>query len=95
MIHSYLDALQLDVSLRCRLNQYIDFIGKRADGSLMTTAAYVRRFVRQHPAYRHDSVISEQVNYDLLRHLDEVERGVVEAPDLLPAGYAARRMAMG
>ena len=94
MIHSYLDALHLDVNVRCRLNQYIDFVGARADGSLATTATWIRQFVHNHPAYKHDSVITEEINYEMLCTLDQIERGVLEAPGYLPAGYAARRRAL-
>ena len=31
----------------------------------MTTAAYIRRFIRSHPEYKHDSFISDAVNYDV------------------------------
>lgn len=94
MIHSYLDALHLDVNVRCRLNQYIDFVGARADGSLATTATWIRQFVHNHAAYKHDSVITEEINYEMLCTLDQIERGVLEAPGYLPAGYAARRRAL-
>lgn len=95
MIRTYLDALQLDVDERCRLDAYISFVAARADGTLMTTAAWIRRFITTHPAYRRDSVVSDQINYDLLRALDDIERGVREAPELLPTSYAVRRRTAG
>ena len=56
-------------------------------GSLLTAATWTRNFVRNHPAYKGDSVVSQEINYDLLVAVDEIERGVRKAPDLLPAGY--------
>ena len=53
----------------------------------------MREYIRTHPSYRFDSVVSEQINYDLLRHLDGVERGRIAAPALLPHTYAARTSA--
>ncbi len=41
-------------------------------GSLRTTASWVRDFVRSHPAYKFDSVVSQEINYDLLVALDEM-----------------------
>lgn len=41
-------------------------------GSLVTTAKYIRNFVRSHPKYAHDSVVGKEVQYDLLTALDEV-----------------------
>ncbi|WFD30830.1 glutamate--cysteine ligase [Malassezia sp. CBS 17886] len=88
LIHQYLDALQLDVSTRCRLNRYIDFVGARARGEYITTATWMRHFIRTHPAYKHDSVVSEEITYDMLCRMDKIEQGIVEAPGFLPPWYA-------
>ena len=47
----------------------------------------MRRFVQSHPAYKHDSVVSQEINYDLIKALDEIERGERAAPELLPEGW--------
>ena len=63
----------------------------------------MRNFIRNHPDYKHDSVVSQEINYDLLVAMDEMlvffcsvdsshpcfcsERGVRRAPDLLPEEY--------
>lgn len=47
----------------------------------------MRNFVQSHPAYKHDSVISEEINYDLVRAVDDIERGVRREPTLLPDCY--------
>ncbi|WFD18936.1 glutamate--cysteine ligase [Malassezia caprae] len=91
LVHRYLDTQPIAAASRAALNEYLDLVGARADGRLMTNAAYIRQFVRSHAAYRHDSVVSDEINYDLLSTLDAIERGEKEAPGLLPAGYAARR----
>ena len=31
----------------------------------MTTATWIRNFVRSHPAYKFDSVVSAEINYDV------------------------------
>ncbi|KAG8746804.1 hypothetical protein FRC11_012591 [Ceratobasidium sp. 423] len=36
-------------------------------GSLQTPATWIRNFIRSHPAYKHDSVMSRDVNYDLVK----------------------------
>lgn len=43
--------------------------------------------MRSHPLYKHDSHVSQEINYDLVRALDEIERGERAAPELLPAGW--------
>lgn len=47
----------------------------------------MRRYVRSHPAYKKDSVVSQEINYDLIREIDAVERGRKRADDLLGADY--------
>jgi len=41
-------------------------------GSLITTASWMRRFIRSHPDYKFDSVVSDGINYDLLKAVDEM-----------------------
>ncbi|WFD02329.1 glutamate--cysteine ligase [Malassezia obtusa] len=68
LVHRFLDTLHLDAAVRSRLNDYVDFVGERADGTLITAATWIRQFVDRHPAYKHDSVISEELNYDVRAH---------------------------
>ncbi|KDN42501.1 putative gamma-glutamylcysteine synthetase [Tilletiaria anomala UBC 951] len=93
LIYNYLDSLNIDVETRCEMNLYLDLVGARANGSLMTTATWIRKFVRSHPEYKGDSVVSAGINYDMIRLLDKIEQGEVEAPCFLPKFYAARRKA--
>ncbi|GAA6043759.1 hypothetical protein JCM8097_006657 [Rhodosporidiobolus ruineniae] len=64
--------------------RYLELISRRADGSLITTATFIRNFIRAHPSYKFDSVVSQEINYDLVRAVDEIERGERAAPELLP-----------
>lgn len=41
-------------------------------GSLLTPATWIRNFVRAHPDYKHDSVVSAEINYDLMVAVDEM-----------------------
>lgn len=56
-------------------------------GSLKTTATWIREFVRDHPAYKHDSVVSQEINFDLIHAVDEIERGVRREDKLLGRDY--------
>ncbi|BGO92322.1 hypothetical protein NBRC10512_001913 [Rhodotorula toruloides] len=67
------------------VERYLD--GLEKEGSLITLATYIRRFVRSHPSYAHDSVVSQEINYDLIRALDGIEQGKRPAPELLPEGW--------
>jgi hypothetical protein len=44
---------------------------------------YLRDFVRAHPGYQHDSVVSQEVAHDLMMHAAAVGEGRVDAPELL------------
>ncbi|CAM1500972.1 Fc.00g101340.m01.CDS01 [Cosmosporella sp. VM-42] len=66
IVESYLDSVNVDVSTRCQLATYLDLIGKRASGNLDTTARWIRNFVDAHPRYKHDSVVDEEINHDII-----------------------------
>ncbi len=44
-------------------------ICKRASGELQTTATWIREFVQKHPAYKHDSVVSQEIAHDLVMEI--------------------------
>lgn len=41
-------------------------------GTLQTPATWIRNFVRSHPAYKFDSVVSQEINYDLMVAVDNM-----------------------
>jgi len=49
----------------------------------MTPATWLRKFVRDHPAYKGDSVISQEIAYDLTVACNEIGEGTRHEPDLL------------
>lgn len=91
LVHNYLDSLNIDVETRCEMGLYLDLVSQRASGKLMTTATWIRNYVRSHPEYKGDSVVSQKINYDMIKELDKIERGEVDAEGFLPKGYAKRR----
>ncbi|XP_061410150.1 glutamate--cysteine ligase catalytic subunit [Lethenteron reissneri] len=82
IINSYLENMEVDVETRCSIYNYLRLIRKRASGELMTMARWLREFVGAHPEYRHDSVITDRINYDLLVHCDDIARGKADCPEL-------------
>lgn len=72
LVESYLDSVNVDVETRCFLASYLDLIRKRADGTLWTGARWIREFVAKHPSYKHDSVVSEEITYDLVKAVEEL-----------------------
>ncbi|KAK3088140.1 hypothetical protein FSP39_015291 [Pinctada imbricata] len=67
MINNYMSSVDIDVDTRCTIQQYLNLISKRASGEIPTTAQWMRNFVRTHKDYKQDSVVSESINYDLLK----------------------------
>lgn len=66
IVESYLDGVNVDITTRCELETYIDLVRKRASGELSTTARWIRDLVRGHPAYRFDSVVTDEIQKDLV-----------------------------
>lgn len=66
IVESYLDGVNMDVATRCELATYLDLIRKRASGELWTAAKWIREFVANHPSYKFDSVVPEDINKDLV-----------------------------
>lgn len=83
LINSYMEMVEIDVDTRCTIQQYLNLISLRASGKLKTTAHWIRDFVTSHPDYKHDSVVSERINYDLMVKCAQISDGDFDA-DLLP-----------
>lgn len=49
----------------------------------MTAATWIRQFVANHPDYKHDSVISETIAYDLMIACKQIGEGERPCPELL------------
>ena len=64
------------------LDEYLNFISRKAKGELWTDAKYVRNFVLNHPKYNHDSILTEEINYDLIKHILKIQRGEIRPKEL-------------
>eukprot|EP01102_Stenamoeba_stenopodia_P011556 TRINITY_DN3564_c0_g1_i1.p1 TRINITY_DN3564_c0_g1~~TRINITY_DN3564_c0_g1_i1.p1 ORF type:complete len:620 (+),score=148.40 TRINITY_DN3564_c0_g1_i1:197-2056(+) len=83
LVRSYLDTLNLKEQDKSVALRAISFVSKRASGELITPATWIRNFVRNHPDYKQDSVVSEQINYDLIKTILKIEDGELKVPELL------------
>lgn len=45
----------------------------RARGKIPTGAHFIRNFVLNHPAYKQDSIVSNEIVYDLFNVIDSLE----------------------
>jgi hypothetical protein len=47
-------------------NIYLNFLSKRARGQIPTGARFIRDFDLNHSLYKHDSILSPEIAYDLV-----------------------------
>lgn len=83
LVRAYLDFVNCDDVSFGKITKYLDFIEQRATGALITPATWIRRFVRSHPEYEGDSVVSQAIAYDLMIACKEIGEGKRHEPELL------------
>jgi len=83
LIFAYLDHINCDSVTRQRIEMYLDLIKRRATGELVTPATWMRNFVRNHPEYKGDSVVSDGIAYDLMVACRDIGEGRLHVPELL------------
>merc|ERR1719336_532870 len=72
----------VEADTMCTLSNYWQLLSQRASGKLKTNAHWMRKFIREHPSYKHDSRVPEDANYDLMVAIDQIQRGVRKEPSL-------------
>jgi hypothetical protein len=68
---------------RFTMQSYLDFIAQRADGTLLTTATWMRKFVLSHVDYAHDSRVPAAAAHDLMVVAAQIGEGLRLCPELL------------
>jgi glutamate--cysteine ligase catalytic subunit len=89
LVENYLNSLNVDVETRCELAQYLELIRKRADGRLCTASKWMRDFVAKHPEYQKDSAVTDAIQYDLVKAVEQITR--LEGKDGLGKEMLGRR----
>ncbi|KAJ6269285.1 glutamate-cysteine ligase-domain-containing protein [Bipolaris maydis] len=74
LVESYLNSMNVDVETRCDLATYLDLIRKRANGTYWTAAKWIRHFVQSHPSYNKDSVVNDEITYDLVKAAEQITK---------------------
>lgn len=87
VVNAYLNSINADVAVKTEIRKYLDLIKLRARGDLVTPAAWIRKFFTSHPDYKQDSIVSDKMQADLITAVDEIERGIRPAPELLGPHY--------
>jgi len=82
-VRAYLEVINCDKDARAVVDNYLNLIQARVDGSLLTLASWLRKFVSVHPSYDGDSVLKSDVFYDVIETCVNITNGTIQAPQLL------------
>ncbi|XP_070493239.1 glutamate--cysteine ligase [Chironomus tepperi] len=83
LINQYLASMEVDTDTHCSIQQYLKLIQRRAAGNLLTTASWIRKEVLNHPDYKNDSIVTDKINYDLLKKAKKVQEGLLPCNELI------------
>ncbi|WBW71539.1 glutamate-cysteine ligase Gcs1 [Schizosaccharomyces osmophilus] len=75
IVRSYLYTCNPDAETLCSLDRYLRLVSKRASGKCLTEASWIRNFITTHPLYKQDSVVSPEINYDLIKRITSIING--------------------
>lgn len=73
LIRNYLQEMAVEASVFAALDRYIFLVGDRSSGAKPTPARLTRDFITSHPHYKKDSVVSDEIIYDLTKHFSHFE----------------------
>jgi len=84
LIRQYVDSQKATIASEslAKLHLYLDFVSQRASGALITNSTWIRRFVTAHPSYKHDSVVSNEIVFDLFQEIDGIVKREKKEPSL-------------
>ena len=68
--------------MRQNLLKFANHMEKKAKGEIWTDAKYIRKFINDHPKYNKDSIITEDINYDLINHLLDIQNNIIKPKEL-------------
>lgn len=75
--------MELYTETGCKLFRYFNFLQRKSTGELMTNAKFLRQFVLTHPKYEKDSIVSDEINYDLFCRVDDILTGQIPLNEAL------------
>lgn len=82
-INTLSSSLGIYYHLHCLQQSTIIHCNRRAKGELITPATWIRRLVETHPSYQHDSIITQEIAYDVLLAAKNVGEGNSPCPEIL------------
>jgi len=82
IVRRYVQSLNFDFETNQLLSKYIDFVSKRASGEIKSISTWTREFVRNHPDYKHDSIVSDKIQSDYLARCLDITNGNIYDPEI-------------
>lgn len=61
----------------------------------MTVARWMREFIANHPDYKQDSIITDEINYSLVSKCNQIANELCECPELLGSGFRKAKYSGG
>ena len=72
-VTKYMSEIKMIDDQRQTINGHIDLIRQRANGSIKTDAALMREFIINHPKYQKDSIVSNEICFDLIKKMGFIQ----------------------
>ncbi|KAJ8603468.1 hypothetical protein CTAYLR_005098 [Chrysophaeum taylorii] len=83
LAYAYLDYIGCDRDSLAQISTYVEHVRERANGKRPTPAKWIRDFIKAHPDYAHDGIVSEKIARDIAVAAHEIGVGARPAPELL------------
>ena len=85
IIKDYLSSLgyeEIQLNTHYKIFNYLKLIENKSNGKCKTTASWMRDFVTSHKKYEFDSIVTEEIAYDLMWNLHKISNGVMKCEEL-------------
>lgn len=80
LIEEYLADRKYGQEVIDKIRVYLSFLLARAKGEVKTGARLIRDFVLNHPGYKHDSIVTPDIAYDLVKSIMEYSNNLPDTP---------------
>ena len=85
IIKDYLSSLgyeEIQLKTHYKIFNYLKLIENKSNGKCKTTATWMRDFVTSHKKYEFDSIVTDEIAYDLMWNLHKIANGVIKSYEL-------------
>jgi len=82
LMREFLIAQKTEPEVMQLMDSYLGLLSKRADGTLITNAKWIRNYVAGHPSYNNDSIVTDEIAYDLMKTITLIEQQKLKVPEM-------------